>query len=77
MSPLKLRSRSRCGGQREADLQGAALLTPWNRLINSGCPNNVPAGHYPNMDKVMEHYRKQHLDDEERKAKKLAQSKNA
>jgi hypothetical protein len=32
----------------------------------------VPAGHYVNMDKVVEHYRKQHLDEEDRKAKKLA-----
>ncbi|KAK0703617.1 hypothetical protein B0T26DRAFT_657355, partial [Lasiosphaeria miniovina] len=37
-----------------------------------GSPFNVPAGHYVNMDKVVAHYRKQHLDEEERKAKNLA-----
>jgi hypothetical protein len=46
-----------------------------NRLIDSGSPNNVPAGHYANLDKVIEHYRKQHLDEEARKAKKLELSK--
>lgn len=45
------------------------------RLINSGCPNNVPAGHYANLDHLVEHYRKEHLDEEERKAKKLAEAK--
>ncbi|CAN8098680.1 unnamed protein product [Discula destructiva] len=44
-------------------------------LLNSGCPNNVPAGHGVNLDHVMEHYRKIHLDEEERKAKKLAGTK--
>lgn len=46
-----------------------------NRLFGSGSPHNVPAGHYVNLDKVTEHYRKQHLDDEERKAKRLAEAK--
>ncbi|KAJ4396837.1 hypothetical protein N0V93_001059 [Gnomoniopsis smithogilvyi] len=44
-------------------------------LLNSGCPNNVPAGHGVNLDHVVEHYRKQHLDEEERKAKKLAEAR--
>lgn len=44
-------------------------------LFNSGCPHNVPAGHYVNLDRVVEHYRKLHLDDEDRKAKKLAQAR--
>lgn len=52
------------------------MLTDRTRLINSGSPRNVPAGHYVNLDKVVEHYRKQHLDDEERKAKKLAEARN-
>lgn len=51
------------------------LLTTRHRLLNSGCPNNVPAGHGVNLDHVVEHYRKQHLDEEERKAKKLAEAK--
>jgi hypothetical protein len=33
---------------------------------------NVPAGHYIKLDKVLAHYKKKHLDEEERKAKKLA-----
>lgn len=46
-----------------------------HRLIESGSPRNVPAGHYVNIDKVVDHYRKQHLDEEERKAKKLEAAK--
>lgn len=53
--------------------RGFELRTP--ELFGSGSPNNVPAGHYVNLDKVTEHYRKQHLDEEERKAKKLAETK--
>ncbi|KAI2619427.1 hypothetical protein GGS26DRAFT_573108 [Hypomontagnella submonticulosa] len=45
------------------------LKTP--ELINSGSPWNVPAGHYPNLDHVTEHYRKQAAAEEERKLKKL------
>jgi len=41
-------------------------------MFQHGSPYNVPAGSGVNLDKVMEHYRKQHLDEEERKAKKLA-----
>ncbi|KAK0632521.1 hypothetical protein B0T14DRAFT_35139 [Immersiella caudata] len=37
-----------------------------------GSPYNVPAGHYVNLDKVIAHYQKQHLDEEARKAQKLA-----
>ncbi|KAI0470132.1 hypothetical protein F4859DRAFT_120125 [Xylaria cf. heliscus] len=46
------------------------LKTP--ELLNSGSPYNVPAGHYPNLSHVTEHYRKQAAAEEERKAKKLA-----
>ncbi|KAI8624693.1 hypothetical protein F5Y19DRAFT_453486 [Xylariaceae sp. FL1651] len=46
------------------------LKTP--ELFNSGSPWNVPAGHYPNLDHVTEHYRQQAAAEEERKAKKLA-----
>ncbi|KAK7744908.1 hypothetical protein SLS53_003141 [Cytospora paraplurivora] len=49
------------------------LRTP--ELFGAGSPNNVPAGHYINLDKVTAHYRKQYLDEEERKAKKLAAAK--
>ncbi|KAI1640428.1 hypothetical protein F4809DRAFT_590092 [Biscogniauxia mediterranea] len=41
-------------------------------LINTGSHINVPAGHYPNIDYVTDHYRKQAADEEERKVKKLA-----
>ncbi|KAH8163255.1 hypothetical protein CIB48_g5002 [Xylaria polymorpha] len=51
------------------------LKTP--ELINSGSPWNVPAGHYPNLDHVTEHYRKQAAAEEERKAKKLALAREA
>ncbi|KAK4218787.1 hypothetical protein QBC37DRAFT_178506 [Rhypophila decipiens] len=43
-------------------------------VFQQGSPFNVPAGHGVNLDKVIAHYRKQHLDEEERKAK-LAASK--
>ncbi|KAI1203930.1 hypothetical protein F5X97DRAFT_282473 [Nemania serpens] len=46
------------------------LKTP--ELINSGPPYNVPAGHYPNLDHVTEHYRTLAAAEEERKAKRLA-----
>lgn len=51
------------------------VLTDELRLINAGSPHNVPAGHYVNLDKVVEHYRKAHLDEEERKAKKFAEAR--
>ncbi|KAI0600862.1 hypothetical protein F4775DRAFT_543806 [Biscogniauxia sp. FL1348] len=41
-------------------------------LINSGSSINVPAGHYPNLDHVTEHYRNQAAVEEERKVKRLA-----
>ncbi|KAK4170132.1 hypothetical protein QBC43DRAFT_305441 [Cladorrhinum sp. PSN259] len=41
-------------------------------VFQTGSPFNVPAGHYANIDKVVEHYRQQHLTEEERKANKLA-----
>ncbi|PSR79439.1 hypothetical protein BD289DRAFT_375458 [Coniella lustricola] len=48
------------------------LRTP--ELIDAGCPRNIPAGHYPNLDHLVEHYRKAHLEDEARKAKNLTDS---
>lgn len=33
---------------------------------------NVPAGFYPNLDHVTEHYRKQYHDEQERREKKAA-----
>ncbi|KAK3335642.1 hypothetical protein B0T19DRAFT_14158 [Cercophora scortea] len=41
-------------------------------VFQHGSPFNVPAGHSVNLDQVVSHYRKQHLDEEERKATKLA-----
>ncbi|KAL0474883.1 NADH dehydrogenase [Neurospora intermedia] len=41
-------------------------------VFQHGSARNVPAGTYISLDKVVEVYRKQHLDEEERKAKKLA-----
>ncbi|KAK0628471.1 hypothetical protein B0T17DRAFT_522794 [Bombardia bombarda] len=41
-------------------------------VFQAGSPFNVPAGHNVNLDKVVAHYRKQHLDEEERKVKKMA-----
>ncbi|KAG7292186.1 hypothetical protein NEMBOFW57_002221 [Staphylotrichum longicolle] len=41
-------------------------------VFTHGSPFNVPAGHYANIDKVVAHYKQQHLEDEARKAKKLA-----
>ncbi|KAK4035156.1 hypothetical protein C8A01DRAFT_38360 [Parachaetomium inaequale] len=41
-------------------------------VFTQGSPFNVPAGHYPNISKVVAHYQKQHHDEEARKAKKLA-----
>lgn len=49
-------------------------LTISDRAIQAGSPFNVPAGHYANMDKVVAHYRQQHLDEEDRKAQ-LAKKK--
>jgi hypothetical protein len=42
-------------------------------LINAGAPWNVPAGHRGrNLEEVTEHFRLQHVAEEERKVKKLA-----
>ncbi|KAM0424794.1 hypothetical protein ACHAPT_010104 [Fusarium lateritium] len=41
--------------------------------IQSYAPRNNQAGHLANMDYVVEHYRQKHLQEEERKANKLAQ----
>ncbi|EMR72348.1 hypothetical protein MGN70_005371 [Eutypa lata] len=42
-------------------------------LIGSASPYAVPAGHYPKLDHVTEHYRQKHVEEEERKVKKLLQ----
>ncbi|RYP49655.1 hypothetical protein DL768_004697 [Monosporascus sp. mg162] len=44
-------------------------------LIGSGSPYAVPAGHYPKLDHVTEHYRQKYAEEEERKAKKLLEKK--
>ncbi|KAI1857341.1 hypothetical protein JX265_008689 [Neoarthrinium moseri] len=42
-------------------------------LLNAGSPWNVPAGHRGrNMEELTEHYRQQHVAEEDRKSKKLA-----
>ncbi|KAL2122426.1 hypothetical protein VTJ04DRAFT_2881 [Mycothermus thermophilus] len=43
-------------------------------VFTHGSPHNIPAGHYVNMDKVIAHYHKQHIEEEARKARKLAES---
>ena len=43
--------------------------------FSSHAPRNIQAGQLANMDHVVEHYRQQHLNEEERKAKALAASK--
>ena len=50
---------------------------PAPRLINSGCPYNVPAGHYPNLNHVTEHYRQAYEAEEERKFKALQLKREA
>ncbi|MBE3046094.1 hypothetical protein IMZ48_26855 [Candidatus Bathyarchaeota archaeon] len=42
------------------------------RSFQSHSPRNIVAGSLVNMDAVTERYRKQHLEEEERKLKKLA-----
>lgn len=49
-------------------------LTTWHRMFQHGSPFNVPAGSGVNLDKVIAHYRKQYLEEEVRKAKRLAAS---
>ncbi|RDA94105.1 hypothetical protein CP533_6591 [Ophiocordyceps camponoti-saundersi (nom. inval.)] len=41
--------------------------------IQSYGARNIPAGHLRNIDDVVEHYRQQHIKEEEKKAKKLAE----
>ncbi|KAJ6446135.1 NADH-ubiquinone oxidoreductase subunit [Purpureocillium lavendulum] len=41
--------------------------------FQSHAPRNIQAGHLINLDSVVEHYKQQHVKDEERKAKKLAE----
>ena len=42
-------------------------------MINAGPPINVPAGHYINTDKIVEYYRKEHLETEARKLQRLVE----
>ncbi|KAI2615702.1 hypothetical protein GGR54DRAFT_265551 [Hypoxylon sp. NC1633] len=51
------------------------LKTP--ELFNSGSPRAVPAGHYPDLAYVTEHYRKQAAAEEERKMQKLLAKRKA
>ncbi|KAH9902156.1 hypothetical protein F4778DRAFT_736522 [Xylariomycetidae sp. FL2044] len=51
------------------------LKTP--ELIYSGSQISVPAGHYPNLDHLTEHYRQKFHKEEERKLKKLVAKKEA
>jgi len=44
-------------------------------VFTTGSPFNVPAGHNANLDHVVNHYRERHINEEERKAKKLAAAK--
>lgn len=38
----------------------------------AGCTRNAPAGHFINIDHVVEHYRQKHLESEAKKAERLA-----
>ncbi|TLD22765.1 hypothetical protein PspLS_07673 [Pyricularia sp. CBS 133598] len=44
-------------------------------VFQQGSPYSVPAGHYVNLDKVVDHYRQKHVNEEEAKASKLAAKK--
>ena len=46
-----------------------------NRAIETHASRNIRAGQMMNLDSVVEHYRQEHLKEEDRKAKKLAQEK--
>ncbi|KAK3330430.1 hypothetical protein B0H66DRAFT_597971 [Apodospora peruviana] len=52
--------------------RSAHVELKYPEVFQHGSQLNVPAGHYVNLDHVVAHYRKQHLDEEARKAKKLA-----
>ncbi|EFY90846.1 NADH-ubiquinone oxidoreductase 17.8 kDa subunit [Metarhizium acridum CQMa 102] len=56
---------------------GLATLAdvPNFRAFQSHAPRNIQAGHLVNLDHVVEHYKQKHLEDEDRKAKKLAEQK--
>lgn len=47
-------------------------LTSLSRSFQSYSPRNVSPGSVINMDAVTERYRRQHLEEEERKARKAA-----
>lgn len=51
------------------------LTNGFNRAFQSHAPRNIQAGQLINLDTVVEHYKQQHLKDEERKVKKLAEQK--
>jgi hypothetical protein len=55
-------------GQRFVDVS-------YPEALQSHSPRNIRAGHILNIDEVVEHYRQQHLKEEDRKAKKLAERK--
>ncbi|EOO03391.1 putative nadh-ubiquinone oxidoreductase kda subunit protein [Phaeoacremonium minimum UCRPA7] len=57
--------------------RNAHIELKYPEMIQAGPDRNVPAGHYANLDNVVAHYRNQHLAEEERKAKKLASTKEA
>lgn len=45
------------------------------RTFNTGSPWNVPAGHYANIDRLVEHYRKECFEDNERKLADLREGR--
>jgi hypothetical protein len=47
----------------------------FNRAIETHASRNIRAGQLMNLDHVVEHYRQEHLKEEDRKAKKIAQEK--
>ncbi|XDG07167.1 hypothetical protein ABKA04_006782 [Annulohypoxylon sp. FPYF3050] len=62
------------GGNRDRGIPSYPYFSYANNgqmLIDSGSPWNVPAGFYPNLSHVTEHYRKQAAEEEERKFKRL------
>lgn len=48
---------------------------PNHRALQSHAARNIQAGHLLKLDHVVEHYKQKHLENEERKAKKLAEQK--
>lgn len=52
-------------------MRNRLLTSGVSRVFGQGSPFNIPAGHHANIDKVVEHYRQKHLQEEERKLTKL------